>query len=61
MSIPEIQSLIDAFLAKDFEVTEAESTITAVELVQAIFIKAASMSLKLKHVKCKKKRQNICN
>ena len=55
MSTPEIQSLIDAFLAKDFEVN------TAVELVQAVFIKAASMSLKLKYEKRKKKRQNICN
>ena len=61
MSSPEVRNLINEFLYKDFEVANAESVKTAVQLVQSIFIKATSMSLKLKRIKRKKKKENICN
>lgn len=60
LSSPEVAGLIEEFLDKDFSHSN-ESVNNAVAHVQAILVKAASMSLKLKHVKRKKRKQNICN
>ena len=58
----EVQTLIYEFLDKDFDTSNQNEINASVDLVEAIFMKAASLSLKLKRHKRGKKRKNkICN
>ena len=62
MSSPLVKCLINEFLTRDFSLDGKESINNAVHCVQNIFDKAASMSLKLKQVKHKRKKRNtVCN